>query len=80
MRSLWGKDWDKPEFGYPYQPDDPKREDLRAGNGMLRVVRGGSWSYNRDDLRCAVRLGDLPGFCLNFNGFRVVVVYSAPVV
>ena len=79
-RSLWGKDWDKPEFGYPYQPDDPKREDLRAGNGMLRVVRGGSWSYNRDDLRCAVRLGDLPGFCLNFNGFRVVVVYSAPVV
>ena len=54
-RSLWGKDWGKPEFTYPYLPDDRKREDLRAGNDVLRLVRGGSWSYNRAYARCAVR-------------------------
>ena len=44
-RSLWGKDWQKPEFGYPYTPDDHGRGrenvkapgDVRRG-GARRVV------------------------------------------
>jgi formylglycine-generating enzyme required for sulfatase activity len=28
---------------YPYDPADPKREDLMAGDDVSRVVRGGSW-------------------------------------
>ncbi|MCX7111480.1 MAG: SUMF1/EgtB/PvdO family nonheme iron enzyme [Proteobacteria bacterium] len=77
-RSLWGKDWEKPEFGYPYQPDDPKREDLRAGDDMLRFVRGGSWSYDLVGSRCAVRGRDRPGGRDDHDGFRVVVVLCSP--
>ena len=40
--SLWGKNVDKPDFKYPYQPDDG-RENLEAGDESLRVLRGGSW-------------------------------------
>ena len=46
-RSLWGTDWRKPEFGYPYDANHPKREGLDAGDEVLRVVRGGSWYYPR---------------------------------
>ncbi|MCL6512421.1 MAG: SUMF1/EgtB/PvdO family nonheme iron enzyme, partial [Anaerolineae bacterium] len=54
-RSLWGKDFRKPAFKYPYRPDDPKREDLRASEDVLRVVRGGAWNGNRLYARCAYR-------------------------
>ena len=42
--SLWGKDWNKPTFTYPYQPDDG-REDLSVDNDTRRVMRGGSFGY-----------------------------------
>ena len=45
-RSLWGTDFDEPEFGYPYDANDPARENLSAGDDVLRVVRGGSWGYS----------------------------------
>ena len=35
--SLWGKDCSKPEFGYPYDPEDG-RENLSAPDTVLRVV------------------------------------------
>jgi formylglycine-generating enzyme required for sulfatase activity len=76
-RSLWGTDWQKPDFAYPYRPDDPKREDLRAGDDVWRV-RGGSWGYNRGYARCAYRAGLRPGDRNDDLGFRVVV-RSAPV-
>lgn len=61
-RSLWGKSWDKPDFAYPYDPDDTKREDLNAGNAVLRVVRGGSWHSGRGRAaRCAGRDRNHPG-------------------
>ena len=56
-RSLWGKDWQKPDFPYPYQPDDSHREDLDAGNDVWRVLRGGSFDGGRDGARCASRRG-----------------------
>jgi len=55
---------------YPYGPDDG-REDLEAKGG--RILRGGSWVYNRESARCAYRYGNLPDY-RNVNvGFRVVV-------
>ncbi|MDS4022048.1 MAG: SUMF1/EgtB/PvdO family nonheme iron enzyme [Candidatus Competibacter sp.] len=77
-RSLWGEDFSKPEFAYPYDPDDPKRENLAAGNDVLRVLRGGSWDLARDDARCAYRLRYRPGDRFGLSGFRVVLC-SAPV-
>jgi formylglycine-generating enzyme required for sulfatase activity len=41
-RSLWGKDWDKPHFRYPYEAGGG-REDLGAGVDVLRVLRGGAY-------------------------------------
>ena len=77
-RSLWGTDWQPPQFGYPYSPDDAAREDLGAGDEMLRLVRGGSWIGSRDDARCAFRFGYLPVSRDYVLGFRVVL-RSSPV-
>jgi hypothetical protein len=38
----------------------------------LRVVRGGSWNYGRDDARCAARDGSGPHFSRGNYGFRCV--------
>ena len=77
-RSLWGNDWGKPDFVYPYDAADLKREDLDARDVMLRVVRGGSWYYRRVLARCAYRGGDPPGARNDHFGFRVVL-RSSPV-
>lgn len=69
-RSLW--------VAYPYEPDDPKREDLDAANDKMRVVRGGSWYGSRGLAHCAVRFRYLPDYRNSYLGFRVVV-RSAPV-
>jgi len=77
-RSLWGEDLFNPEFAYPYDPNDEKRERLDAGNHMLRVVRGGAWNSLPDLARCACRDWDQPDDRLSYLGFRVVL-RSAPV-
>lgn len=77
-RSLWGEDWGKAEFPYPYDPDDPAREALDAEDEVMRVVRGGSWGSHRGYSRCAVRLGPHPVARSFGLGFRVVL-RSAPV-
>ncbi len=69
--SLWGPDWRRPAFGYPYRPDDG-REDPSPGDEVARVVRGGSWSDLQEGARCAERGWVLPFVSdLNF-GFRCV--------
>jgi formylglycine-generating enzyme required for sulfatase activity len=52
--SLWGKDGNKPHFKYPYTPKDG-REDMKAGNTVLRVARGGSFLQNHRAVRAACR-------------------------
>lgn len=72
-RSLWGRDWRKPDFGYPYDPSDSKREALDAGEDVYRVVRGGSGYFNRYSARCAYRYRLPPGNRYDDLGFRVVL-------
>jgi formylglycine-generating enzyme required for sulfatase activity len=60
---------------YPYDPEDG-REDWGAEGS--RVVRGGSFSYSDDDVRCAFRYGDLPDLGYRGFGFRVVVPPGFP--
>jgi formylglycine-generating enzyme required for sulfatase activity len=66
------------ELPYPYDATDPKREDLKAGDDVWRVVRGGSWYYHRAYARCAARFGLHPGLRDGDGGFRVVL-RSSPV-
>jgi formylglycine-generating enzyme required for sulfatase activity len=70
--SLWGKDLMEPEYLYPYDPADG-RENLDAGDDMLRVLRGGSWDFDRVFARCSVRDGVKPLNDYVNYGFRVVV-------
>jgi formylglycine-generating enzyme required for sulfatase activity len=76
-RSLWGKDWQKPDYGYPYVVEDG-RENLDAGGDVLRVVRGGSCYFRPVNARCALRSWDLPDSRFGYLGFRVVL-RSSPV-
>ncbi|MCU0487099.1 MAG: SUMF1/EgtB/PvdO family nonheme iron enzyme, partial [Anaerolineales bacterium] len=75
-RSLWGKSWQKPDFGYPYTPTDG-REDLQAGDDIYRVRRGGSFNYSADYARCSFRSGYDPNRWYGYSGFRVGV--GAPI-
>jgi iron(II)-dependent oxidoreductase len=68
--SLWGEDFEKPKYGYPYDPTDG-REAVDAPDNVLRVLRGGAFFYNRNSLRCACRYWSGPRY--NFIGFRVVL-------
>jgi formylglycine-generating enzyme required for sulfatase activity len=71
-RSLWGKDWEKPDFKYPHNQKDG-REDSKAGTDVLRVLRGGSFDYSGKNLRCANRYRYDPDDRFRIIGFRVVV-------
>jgi formylglycine-generating enzyme required for sulfatase activity len=72
-RSLWGEDWQEPDFDYPYDSEDG-REDLEAGDDVRRVVRGGSFGLTEYLVRCAYRNGlNLPLNRSWNRGFRVVV-------
>jgi formylglycine-generating enzyme required for sulfatase activity len=71
-RSLWGKNWSKPEFRYPYRFNDG-RENLKASDDYARAVRGGAFDLLGHLLRSAFRLGNFPDFHrLIGSGFRVV--------
>jgi len=77
-RSLWGTDWDKPDFGYPYDANNRLREDPDASDEVMRVVRGGSWGFPQDVARCGFRFRNPPFFRDDYVGFRVVL-RSSPV-
>lgn len=69
---LWGKDWAKPAFGYPYVAGDGQ-EDQTAGTDVLRVVRGGSWYSFQWVVRAADRSRFLPDSRYVGLGFRCVL-------
>jgi formylglycine-generating enzyme required for sulfatase activity len=54
--SLWGKNIESPDFGYPYNSADG-REDLNAADDVRRVLRGGSWFMDQRGVRATVRSG-----------------------
>ena len=65
---------------YPYRADDG-REDPQPDGGLeglraydRRVVRGGSFIYDRRDVRCAARFRSNPNHRDRHVGFRVVMV------
>jgi formylglycine-generating enzyme required for sulfatase activity len=72
-RSLWGKEIGEPEFGYPYDPQDKRRERLDAPDNIRRVLRGGACWHGQGGARCAYRYGLAPASAHFYVGFRVVV-------
>jgi formylglycine-generating enzyme required for sulfatase activity len=72
-RSLWGKDLQKPAFKYPYDPNDTRREDLKAPRDVFRVLRGGSWDDGASFARCAYRNWRAPDDRYYGSAFRCVL-------
>ena len=76
--NVW--EWTRSRYKeYPYQADDG-REDATGGDDVSRVLRGGAFSYNVVDARCAYRDRSNPYFHSGDVGFRVVVAspFSSP--
>ena len=71
-RSLWGTEFNKPEYKYPYKLND-QRESLDAGNDTRRVLRGGSFISNHGYARCACRVRNGPSGRDWVSGFRLAV-------
>ena len=60
--------------GYPYPEKGKKRqqrENLKTEG--RRVVRGGSFGYDPDFVRCASRSHSVPDYRHDFSGFRIVL-------
>ncbi len=70
-RSLWGKGYE-PVFKYPYEPS-PEREDATASPEIRRVLRGGAFHSQPENLRCAFRYGYSPNCRYDDVGFRCCV-------
>ncbi len=74
-RSLWGDDYRKSSYNYPYHPDDG-REKLDAAVSVARVLRGGSFGAAVVAVRCAARSRVSPSHRLVVGGFRVLAAPS----
>jgi formylglycine-generating enzyme required for sulfatase activity/calcineurin-like phosphoesterase family protein/energy-coupling factor transporter ATP-binding protein EcfA2 len=70
--SLWGEDREKPDYPYPYRPDDG-RENESADRSVARVLRGGAFFDLQWDVRCACRDWFDPLSGDGGLGFRVCV-------
>jgi formylglycine-generating enzyme required for sulfatase activity len=70
-RSIWGSNWESPDFNYPYFPSDG-REQLRSPG--FRILRGGCFLSSRKSLRSSSRLRLNPTNKDDHIGFRVAIV------
>ncbi|MBW1781293.1 MAG: SUMF1/EgtB/PvdO family nonheme iron enzyme [Deltaproteobacteria bacterium] len=75
-QTLWGKNWEDPDFKYPYCVDE--RENIQADKRFLRVLRGGAFNYFARGVRCAYRYRSYPGYWYFDIGFRVVLAPEKP--
>ena len=66
--SAWGKNWEEPDFAYPYDRRDGREEKARE---ILRVGRGGSFFRGNRHVRSAARSRSNPELRLDGLGFRV---------
>ncbi len=64
----WCGDW----YGEAYYADSPGTDPTGPGSGQCRVLRGGSWSIDAHNCRCANRGRNWPDGRLSSSGFRVV--------
>ncbi len=70
--TLWGSDYQKPEYPYPYQLRDG-RENLAAGTAVYRLVRGSAFADEQTRHRCAARAWYAPDNKHKHRGFRIAL-------
>ncbi len=77
IQELSGNTWEWTRSVYKDCPYDPKdgREDLTEIKP--RVLRGGSWGYDKRAARCTIRVKNYPYYRNYYVGFRVAVLASS---
>jgi formylglycine-generating enzyme required for sulfatase activity len=65
----WCRDFYAP---YPETSGRERVNPIGPGQGLQRVLRGGSWKSRSTNVRCSSRAFNAPGFASNDVGFRVV--------
>jgi formylglycine-generating enzyme required for sulfatase activity len=70
--TLWGQNWQKSDFSYPYRSDDG-RENLNADSTFYRIFRGGDFADDETQLTCSTRRWYAPDHTDKARGFRVVL-------
>ncbi len=73
----WCSDW-YAQGTYPQRAGQQVKNPVGPEQGSRRVLRGGSWSYDRDGARCAYRYSDVPDDFYDDLGFRLVCSPSSP--
>ena len=63
----WCNDW----YESSYYNQSPYQDPRGPTSGAYRILRGGSWDFYGDDLRCAFRFSHLPGDRFYHYGFRL---------
>lgn len=64
----WCEDW----YDSDYYKNSPTSNPTGPIDGADRVLRGGSWNFNAQNVRCAIRNYDTPDYRNSICGFRVV--------
>jgi formylglycine-generating enzyme required for sulfatase activity len=64
-------EWCADRYKGGYYSDSPAVDPPGPSSGINRVLRGGSWYYDGDDLRSSYRVSNSPGDTYVVNGFRV---------
>ena len=63
----WCQDW----YAADFYVRAPARDSLNVGPSTERVLRGGSWFLDWQNLRASFRSGNLPSFKSQYVGFRL---------
>ena len=71
--TLWGSNMKKPDFPYPYDPNDGRENSKNAADNIRRCMRGGSFGSAADHVTSTYRGGLEPIGFWRGDGFRIVV-------
>jgi formylglycine-generating enzyme required for sulfatase activity len=66
--NVW--EWVADRYSDNYYASSPSENPQGPADGLVRVLRGGSWNYDTRFLPLAKREGGYPGIRLNYLGFR----------
>ena len=69
-RSIWGNEYERAAFKYPYNPNDGREDDTSS---LMRVLRGGSFADPPENARCAVRYAEEPDKRFGNIGLRIAI-------
>jgi len=69
--NVW--EWCQDPYENTYYSRSPAQDPPGPDSGSFRVLRGGSWGYEPDFVRCADRSSDTPDYRSGSIGFRLVL-------